>query len=246
MWHYIRNNKQIGPVDENTIVDLIRNGTIAAGTPVWKEGMADWERADKTELSSMLGVVPPPVPVRSEIAVRPVAAMGTAAATYEPASLRVLWLWFAWLMALGTPLTFVFVGIPALIAAVVIDYVLLYRFWGIIQDGNVRTSPGKAVGFCFIPFFNIYWIYVAYVGLSKDVNAYCDERQIPGARVNEGLALTWYILSLVSIVPYVGILISIVTMILLIIMMKQFTDLSMSILEQRRAVSGAQGQGVGV
>ena len=87
-------------------------------------------------------------------------------------------------------------------AGMVISHILLYRFWCVIQDGEARTTPGKAVGFCFIPFFNLYWIYVAIVGLAKDMNAYRTQWNIEGPRVSEGLALTWFVLSLLTVPFY--------------------------------------------
>ncbi|MBO5438357.1 MAG: leucine-rich repeat protein [Thermoguttaceae bacterium] len=51
----------------------------------------------------------------------------------------------------------------------------LYRCWHLIQDGHARTTPGKAVGFIFVPFFNIYWVFVAIYGLAMDLNA-CAKR----------------------------------------------------------------------
>ena len=42
--------------------------------------------------------------------------------------------------------------------------------WAAIQDGYARTTPGKAIGFMFIPFFNIYWMFQAIWGYSKDYN----------------------------------------------------------------------------
>ncbi len=46
----------------------------------------------------------------------------------------------------------------------------LYRAWACLQPGGAQTTPGKAVGFMFIPFFNIYWVFVAINGLPKDWN----------------------------------------------------------------------------
>ena len=69
--------------------------------------------------------------------------------TYTPQSFRKLWLWFAWLVGAGIPLTFIGIGVFLLIAGGVIGLILLYRFWSLIQDGKARTSPAQAVGFLF-------------------------------------------------------------------------------------------------
>ncbi len=229
MWYYVRNSQRIGPVDDAAIINLIGNGTIIRQTAVWKEGMADWQEACQTELRDKFSGVPPTPPSFSGLT-----TYSATSLPYTPQSLKNLWLWFAWLVGVGFPLCFVIVGLIPIIAGSVIGYILLYRFWSIIQDGKARTSPGKAVGFCFIPFFNFYWLYVAYVGLAKDLNLYCHERHIAGPTVNEGLALTWFILIFCTWIPYVGIACSVALVVIQIIVMKQFTDVGMRILEHKK------------
>lgn len=62
-------------------------------------------------------------------------------------------------------------------------------------------AEAVAGGYCFIPFHNLYWMYVAYVGLARDMEAYCDQRNIQGARVADGVAVAFYVLSLACMVP---------------------------------------------
>jgi hypothetical protein len=59
--------------------------------------------------------------------------------------------------------------IPA-ICLVVLLYVLLYKAWSAIQDGRARATPARAVGFLFIPFFNLYWTFEAVWGFAKNYN----------------------------------------------------------------------------
>ncbi|MBO5436523.1 MAG: zinc ribbon domain-containing protein [Thermoguttaceae bacterium] len=66
----------------------------------------------------------------------------------------------------------------------------LYRCWRLIQDGYAHTTPGKAVGFNFIPFFQIYWIFISVYCLAKDLNAYAARYQITAPRARKGLVLT--------------------------------------------------------
>lgn len=75
----------------------------------------------------------------------------------------------------------------------------LYRCWRLIQDGYAHTTPGKAVGFYFIPFFQIYWIFISVYCLAKDLNAYAARYQITAPRAREGLTLTGVIFLLI---PY--------------------------------------------
>ena len=60
-------------------------------------------------------------------------------------------------------------------AGAVVTYVLLYRLWQVNQDGRASTTPGKAVGFLFIPIFQLYWFFRAYPGLALDQNRYIAE-----------------------------------------------------------------------
>jgi hypothetical protein len=61
-------------------------------------------------------------------------------------------------------------GAFAMTLSMIFFYLNIYRAWKCLQAGAPRTSPGKAVGMLFIPFFNLYWIFVAIAGLPKDWN----------------------------------------------------------------------------
>jgi len=228
MWYYVRNTQRIGPVDQNTIEELIQNGTIVRQTLVWKSPMSDWKQAGVSDFAEKFTDIAPIPP--SSFASTPYSDIQI---NFSPESLRKLWLWFAWLLGAGVPLAFVFIGIPAIIAGTVIHYILLYKFWLLIQDGKARTSPGKAVGFCFIPFFNLYWIYVAVVGLAKDMNLYCQEHNVEGPVPSEGLALAQYITTIISCIPYIGIPVSVAVVVIQIILTKQFVETSVKIMEHK-------------
>ena len=83
----------------------------------------------------------------------------------------------------------------------VLTLIYLHRAWRLIQPGNVQTTPGKAVGFLFIPLFQLYWIFVAIAGLPKDWNrvmaAHPNLQQ--GPRLNSGLAMAFCIAGLCGI-----------------------------------------------
>ena len=119
------------------------------------------------------------------------------------------------------------------IAAIVVHFILLYRFWRLIQDGKTRTTPAKALWFFAIPFFNFYWWYVAYVGLAEDMNRYCDERHIPAPRIHEGQAVALYVLALWGLIPFVNLITGIAAFFLLVRQVKQCTATSVAILEAR-------------
>ena len=103
-------------------------------------------------------------------------------------------------------------------------YLLLYKAWKAIQPGNPRTTPGKAVGYMFIPYYNFYWIFQAYWGFAKDYNAYLSQTGATNFRLSEGLFLALPILLLVSIVPFVGFLTAIGYLIVYFIVANNLCD----------------------
>ena len=66
--------------------------------------------------------------------------------------------------ALGLELCTRGLSLPAGIALLV----LLYKAWKVIPAAHARTTPGRAVGFLFIPCFNLYWIFQAFYGWAQD------------------------------------------------------------------------------
>ncbi len=88
------------------------------------------------------------------------------------------------------------IAVPTIIA----DCVLLYRWWACLPPGWRQTSPAKAVGFSFIPFYCLYWWFIAYGGLASDLNRFLDARGIEGERPSLGLGHAYVILSIVSLV----------------------------------------------
>jgi hypothetical protein len=46
------------------------------------------------------------------------------------------------------------------------------RMWKSIQEGKARMTPDKAVAFCFIPLFNLYWAFPVMWGFAVDYNRF--------------------------------------------------------------------------
>ncbi len=148
---------------------------------------------------------------------------------YLAETFATLYLWTLILTIASVPLVFIFIGWGTLIAAIVLSSIFHYKAWKQIQDGYQRTSAGMAVGFCFIPIFNLYWIFVAHLGLSQDLNAYLRRNQIATPAVSEGLALTFCILSVVSIIPVLGFFTGVGALVTGLILMHQVKVASMAI-----------------
>ena len=109
------------------------------------------------------------------------------------------------------------IGLIPLIVAVVLSCILLYRQWFLLQGHGARTTPGKAVGFGFIPFYCFYWWFVAYVGLAEDTNRHLENSGNTTTRMSYGLAMTYCILGIVGctigLLPVVGSFTTLVSMI---------------------------------
>jgi hypothetical protein len=97
-----------------------------------------------------------------------------------------------------------FLCLAAMLLGVVMRYMLIYRAWEAIQDGNARTTPGKAVGFLFIPFYNLYWIFQAWYGFAQDYNSYIERHSIAASKLDRGLFLAYSILYICSAIPYLN------------------------------------------
>ena len=122
--------------------------------------------------------------------VAPKYARGNTGATprVKPKTLKNLFTWWAVSLVVVTFYDIISVMIPSNTALVaiscvadlfiltftVLQFVLLYQFWKVNQDGSAGTTPGKAVGYLFIPIFNLYWLFRAYCGLANDQNRYID------------------------------------------------------------------------
>ena len=82
-----------------------------------------------------------------------------------------------------TLLVFLAALIQVFTIAVLLAFV--YKAWKAIQDGQARTSAGKAAGFLLIPFFNIYWLFQAIWGFAKDYNRFLGRHVLELQKVPE-------------------------------------------------------------
>jgi hypothetical protein len=108
--------------------------------------------------------------------------------------------------------------------AAVVMLVLFHKMWASIQDGYARTTPGKAVGFFFIPIFNIYWAFQAIWGFAKDYNNYLKRHQLNAKRLPEGLFLAFTILSFTGWMPVLGVILVTINYFLALFMVAKICD----------------------
>ncbi|MGA2092219.1 MAG: zinc-ribbon domain-containing protein [Sedimentisphaerales bacterium] len=65
-----------------------------------------------------------------------------------------------------------------LVCSVLIELMLFYKMWAAIADTQTSTTPGKAVGFLFIPIFNLYWALNMIMAFAEDYNSFIERRSI--------------------------------------------------------------------
>jgi len=130
---------------------------------------------------------------------------------------------------------FCFAYLPV-IYSIVMSMVLVYKLWATIQDAGPRTTPGRAVGFLFIPFFSLYWVFRVYPGFAAEFNAYIRDRGIDARPVSEGLGIAVCIVALAAMIPYVGILIGLANIVLMWLFYAQAIDGVNAVRAARRAV----------
>ncbi|GEM_PF-1918031 len=176
-YHIAKDGKPTAPIDEETIRQQIATGTLTTSDLCWCEGMADWQSIGIVFNLTQEGGAPPSPNSR------------TGASPSCPHQLTKL------PVAVAILLHFVTFGIFTLI-------------WLNVMHGKicrVRTddpSAGKAVGFCFIPFFNLYWIFFTYRRLCLRIDEQRDLYGLPPSNLS-GLATTACIF---QIIPYINFL----------------------------------------
>jgi len=98
----------------------------------------------------------------------------------------------------------IIISVIGIICGVILLWIYVYRMWAMIQNEFARATPGKAVGFMFIPFFGFYWAFQAIWGWAIDYNNFVETNSLEAPRMTEGLFLAWPILLIASAVPCLG------------------------------------------
>lgn len=234
MWHYAKGDDRPRSFEEGTLETLVREGEIDARTLVWREGMDDWRPITETDLAPRVSL---PVPVASALPARSAAASAPSAhsrgGSIEARQIQFRFTaWWVCLLA-GLPLLLVFIGYGLLVASMVFQLMLLHSLWKVVQDGEARTTPGKAVGLSFIPLFNVYWMFVAIAGLPKEMNRVRAAEAPDAPECDEKVALAHCILICCSVIPLVNLVTGIAAAVTFFVTMAQLKKSAIGILEAR-------------
>jgi hypothetical protein len=139
------------------------------------------------------------------------------------------------------------IGMIIFIIANIYSLVLLYRVWKFIinqsHHHNLKPSiktPGKAVGYLFIPIFNFYWMFQAFGELPKDLNLIAKAKNNTDS-ISEKLGIAIASMNLMGMIPILGIIPAFIGCFILIpIFMNQSINLCKSLSDVTSAqVSGS-------
>jgi hypothetical protein len=100
----------------------------------------------------------------------------------------------------------------------------IYRMWSSIQDGCARATPGEAVGKLFIPVYNLFWIFQIFPGFATDYNDFVNRHRLNLPYLSSGLMTAYCSLVILSLIPVIGILISLVNFFVGIAMMSKICE----------------------
>ena len=91
--------------------------------------------------------------------------------------------------------------------------ILHYKCWKAIPEGYARMTPGKAVGYLFIPFYGLYWLFPSIGGLGSDCAMLAKSRGLKKFASLKTLGLTLAIVMCASWIlggiPFLGLFLSI-------------------------------------
>ncbi len=191
--------KSYGPVDEQGLLAWVRADRVAASTTVQNH------ETDKAVPACTLPFLagqfaPSPPPVYATVPIGPYGNMpisypGIVPANSPAAAMHTLASFSGGVVVL---LHFVTLGIFTFI-------------WFNLMHGRMPKtrhddpSAGKAIGFLFIPFYNLYWVFFTYLRLIDRVNQQRVARGLPGTL--RGFTMAVCILSVIPYVNYVNFLI---------------------------------------
>lgn len=100
----------------------------------------------------------------------------------------------------GEAVSFRVIAGALMLPATIAIFVFIYKMWQALEGkSTARMSPGKAVGFSFIPIYNFYWIFQVYKGFAVDYNTYLKQEKPKLPPLSEKLLLAMPIVTLASL-----------------------------------------------
>jgi hypothetical protein len=174
-YHIAKDGKPTGPIDAEALRQQLASGALRTSDLCWCEGMAEWQ-----PIGTVFSIASPagaPLPL----------AVPPGAAAAAPHQLR------AFPVAVAILLHYVTFGLFTFI-------------WLNLMHGKIcrvradDPSAGRAIGFCFIPLFNLYWVFFACRRLCLRIDEQRDLYGLPAGNLR-GLATAACIF---QVIPYLN------------------------------------------
>jgi len=113
-------------------------------------------------------------------------------------------------------------GLIVILSSSIYFLVVMYRLWNFVIETSKAEgltpsieSPGKAVGFLFIPLFSYYWAFIAFGKLPKDLNAIANKRGFSNG-ISDSMGIIIAVFSVISVIPLLGYITAAILMFVLI------------------------------
>lgn len=182
-----KNGQQLGPFEDKVVLGMIKNGQVSANDLAIRQNDRQWQTLSAMfpehfptiiPTSTLPPMIKPPMKKRFIggiyvvslvlLIVGLVAAAPMAAVAGEGGSPGLL---------VGSITIASLAYLQFLVVHTVIMFYILFKMWDSIQDG-FSTSTAKAIGFLFIPFFSIYWIFKAWGGFPNEYNLFIERHHV--------------------------------------------------------------------
>jgi len=200
-YYIISKGQQSGPFPESEVQSMLASGALATTDLCWAEGMTDWKPIH--DVITRPTNVPPPPPLQqspSTSSTPPTINWIPALVFYcisSAASILIALVGFedeeaaAWLSLLAFPL---------FVLAIVFVSILHYQCWKALPERYRATTPGKAVGYLFIPIYNFYWAFISWPKLAEGIVQWQKSLGKTALADARSLAITYAVIFVCSIV----------------------------------------------
>lgn len=125
---------------------------------------------------------------------------------------------------------------PFILVHIILTFLTIYKMWSSIQDGAARTTPGRAIGFLLVPFYNLYWIFQVWGGFPTDYNAYIQRHSLQVPTLSQGIYITYPIVIVLSVIPVLGFLAILIAPVIFAIVIVKTSNAVNALAEARQRI----------
>ena len=126
-------------------------------------------------------------------------------------------------------------SLPILALAVAFWAIMHYECWKSLPERYRETTPGKAIGFMFIPFYSFYWAFTSIPGLAKGFYEYGRRNGIKEIDNKTGLGIAFAVVfvcyNTIGLIPGFTSILGVASFVLFILFYKDIVDYANRVLE---------------